>query len=44
MKFVGVDLHKQTISVCVMVEEGRKRKVEQRRSLRCADGGNPSIF
>ena len=37
MKFVGVDLHKQTISVCVMAEDGRKRKVEQRRSLRCAD-------
>jgi len=37
MKFVGVDLHKQTISVCVMAEDGRKRTVEQRRSLRCAD-------
>jgi transposase len=37
MKFVGVDLHKQSISVCVMVEDGHKRKVEQRHSLRCAD-------
>ena len=37
MKYVGVDLHKQTISVCVMVEEGAKRRVEQRRGLRCAD-------
>jgi len=37
MKSVGVDLHKQSISVCVMVKDGQKRKVEQRRSLRCAD-------
>jgi transposase len=37
MKYVGVDLHKQSISVCVMVKEGEKRVVEKRRSLRCAD-------
>jgi Transposase len=37
MKYVGVDLHKQTISVCVMVKAEEKRVVEQRRSLRCGD-------
>src|SRR5580692_11585287 len=37
MKYVGVDLHKQSISVCVMVEDGQQRKVERRHSLRCAD-------
>lgn len=35
MKFVGVDLHKKTISVCVMVTEAGKRKVAQRKRLRC---------
>jgi transposase len=44
MKFVGVDLHKQTISVCVMTEDGRKRKVEQRRSLRCKDAHSIRLF
>ncbi len=37
MKYVGVDLHKQSISVCVMVKDGEKRKVERRFSLNCAD-------
>ena len=37
MKYVGVDLHKQSISVCVMVKEGEKRVVQKRRSLRCAE-------
>jgi transposase len=37
MKYVGVDLHKQSITVCVMVKEGEQRKVEQRRTLKCAD-------
>jgi transposase len=37
MKYVGVDLHKQSISVCVMVKDGEKRKVERRCSLKCAD-------
>jgi len=32
MKFIGVDLHKQTISVCVV---DQSRKVLERRSLRC---------
>jgi transposase len=34
MKYVGIDLHKKTISVCVMDKE---RKVLQRRQLCCAD-------
>jgi transposase len=37
MKYVGVDLHKQTISVCVMAEVAQKRKVQQRKSLLCKD-------
>jgi transposase len=37
MNFVGVDLHKQTITVCVMVKEGEQRKVQARRSFRCPD-------
>ncbi len=35
MKYVGVDLHKQVISVCVVIQEDGKRKVVARRSLRC---------
>ena len=27
MKYVGVDLHKQVISVCVVIQEDNKRKV-----------------
>jgi transposase len=37
MKYVGVDLHKQSISVCVMVKDGEQRKVERRCSFRCID-------
>ena len=37
MKFVGVDLHKKTISVCVMVKEEGQRKVAQRKRLRCEE-------
>jgi transposase len=44
MRYVGVDLHKQTISVCVMVEEGSKRKVVQRSRLRCVDVGGIRRF
>lgn len=34
MKYVGVDLHKQTISVCVM---SQARQIEASRRLRCDD-------
>lgn len=37
MNFVGVDLHKQTISVCVMVKEAGKRKVAKRARMQCKD-------
>lgn len=37
MHFVGVDLHKQTISVCVMIQVGTTREVTARRRFRCAD-------
>ena len=36
MKYVGVDLHKQTISVCVMIQDANKRKVIDRKRLACA--------
>lgn len=34
MKFIGIDLHKQTISVCVV---DQSRKVLDRKRFRCAD-------
>lgn len=37
MHFVGVDLHKKTISVCVMIQAGGSRQVAARRRLACAD-------
>jgi transposase len=35
MHYIGVDLHKRVISVCVLVREGDRRRVVARRSLRC---------
>ena len=37
MKYVGVDLHKKTISACVVVIEQGKRKVSARTRLECRD-------
>jgi transposase len=37
MNFVGVDLHKKTISVCVMVKVRGGRKVVCRKRFSCAD-------
>ena len=37
MKFIGVDLHKQTITVCVMGKVGGKRKVLARKRFRCGE-------
>jgi transposase len=37
MKYVGVDLHKKTISVCVMMLVGGKRKVTGRERFHCQD-------
>ena len=37
MKFVGVDLHKHVIKLCVMVVSRGKRKVLARRGFQCAD-------
>jgi transposase len=36
MHYVGVDLHKKTISVCVVIEAGRGSKVVARATLPCA--------
>lgn len=35
MYYVGVDLHKQSISVCVVELAGRERKIVERRKFRC---------
>ena len=37
MKYVGVDLHKQIIVLCVVVVEGGRRRVVTRRKLACRD-------
>ncbi len=37
MRYVGVDLHKQSISLCVVELEDRKRKIVERRKFRCDD-------
>ena len=37
MRYVGVDLPKQTISVCVVELAGRERKVVERKRLLCRD-------
>ena len=37
MRYVGVDLHKQVISACVVVIEDGGRKVIGRRTLRCKE-------
>jgi len=37
MKYVGIDLHKQTISGCVVVKERGKRKIAARKRLECRD-------
>jgi transposase len=37
MNFVGADLHKQTISVCVMAKVGDGREVVGRKRFRCDD-------
>ena len=37
MKYVGVDLHKKTISVCVVIKARGQRKVLARKRLECQD-------
>ncbi len=37
MKYVGVDLHKKAISMCVMIQDGRRRKIVARKNMACAD-------
>ena len=39
MKYVGVDLHKQVMSVCLVIQGDGKRKVIARRNLRCKEPG-----
>lgn len=35
MKYVGVDLHKQVISLCVVMQKAGQRTVVERKTLRC---------
>ena len=37
MKYVGIDLHKKTISACVVVKEYERRQVAARKRLACKD-------
>jgi transposase len=37
MRYVGVDLHKQTISLCVVELVGRKRRIVERKRFSCQD-------
>jgi transposase len=37
MKYVGIDLHKQTISGCVVIKERGRKKVVARKRLECRD-------
>ena len=37
MKYVGIDLHKKTISACVVVKERGKKKIVARKRLECRD-------
>lgn len=37
MHYVGVDLHRQVISLCVVVQSESGRSVAKRRNVRCAD-------
>jgi transposase len=44
MKYIGVDLHKQTISVCVVVKVRGKRQVVARQRLSCQDEAAIGVF
>lgn len=44
MKFVGVDLHKQSITLCVMVVARGRREVVLRRRFSCADTAGIRAF
>jgi transposase len=44
MKYVGVDLHKQVISLCVVMQNGGRREVVARRRLACHDVGGLAEF
>ena len=37
MNFVGVDLHKHSISVCVVVQDSAGRRVVSRQRFNCQD-------
>jgi hypothetical protein len=35
MKYVGIDLHKQTIKICIVSQQGGQRKIDGRRQFAC---------
>jgi hypothetical protein len=37
MNYFGVDLHKHSISVCVVVQDSASRRVARRKRLACQD-------
>lgn len=37
MNYVGVDLHKHSISVCVVIQDSAGRRVTSRRRFACQD-------
>ena len=37
MKYVGIDLHKKTMSSCVVVKERGQKKIAARKRLECRD-------
>lgn len=44
MKFIGVDLHKKTISLCVVAVVSGKRKIVARKRLNCRDASGIREF
>jgi transposase len=44
MKYVGVDLHKQLIVLCVVEQSGQQRTVVERRRLACLDTAGLEAF
>ena len=41
MKFAGIDLHKQTITICVV---DQSRNILMRKRLHCANDSHPAIY
>ena len=44
MKYVGVDLHKKTISMCVMIQDAGRRRVVARKNMACDNSDAIAAF